>query len=60
MKNHIFRIALLTLPIVAFNVLFFIIGGTDHPGSVWMAYTAIHLAWRPGHHLRTSSSRIPP
>lgn len=45
MKNHIFRIALLTLPIVAFNVLFFIIGGTDHPGSVWMAYTAIHLAW---------------
>ena len=45
MKNNIFRIALFTIPIIAFNVLFFLIGGTKHPTSVWVAYAAIHLAW---------------
>ena len=45
MKNNIFRIALFTIPIIAFNVLFFLIGGTKHPTSVWIAYAAIHLAW---------------
>jgi hypothetical protein len=45
MKNNLFRIALFTLPIIAFNVLFFLIGGSNHPTSVWIAYTCIHLAW---------------
>ena len=46
MKNSVFRFIMFSLPIVAFNVLFFLIGGTKHhPTSVWVAYTAIHLAW---------------
>ena len=28
-----------------FNVMFFVIGGADHPGSVWLSYAWIHVAY---------------
>ena len=34
-----------TLFIVVFNVTFFVLGGTDHPKSVWIAYRFIHFAY---------------
>ncbi len=30
---------------VLFNVLFFVLGGTDHPASVWLSYAWIHAAY---------------
>ena len=34
-----------SLFIIIFNALFFIIGGADHPASVWFAYAMIHFAY---------------
>ena len=31
--------------IVVFNIVFFTIGGTEHPASVWIAYGFIHFAY---------------
>lgn len=31
--------------LIAFNAIFFIVGGTDHPVSVWMAYGVIHFSY---------------
>ena len=46
MNTNIFRIILFTIPIVAFNVLLFLIGDTaKFNTSTWVAYGAIHLAW---------------
>ena len=33
------------LPIVAFNAIFFILGGFEHPTSVWLAYAMIHITY---------------
>jgi len=46
MNSNIFRIILFTIPIVAFNVLLFLIGDSaKFNTSTWVAYGAIHLAW---------------
>ena len=47
MKNKmtLFRwISYAVFPIL-FNVMFFLIGGTDHVASVWMSYAWIHVAY---------------
>lgn len=31
--------------LIVFNVIFFVVGGTQHPASVWVAYTFIHVAY---------------
>ena len=31
--------------IVAFNAIFFVVAGFDHPASVWIAYAMIHLSY---------------
>ena len=31
--------------LVVFNTVFFIVGGTSHPASVWISYLFIHLAY---------------
>lgn len=31
--------------LVVFNVVFFVIGGTEHPASVWISYGFIHFAY---------------
>ena len=31
--------------LIAFNAVFFIVGGTNHPASVWMAYGMIHFSY---------------
>ncbi len=44
-KMNIFRwIAYIVFPIL-FNVMFFLIGGSDHEPSVWLSYAWIHLAY---------------
>ena len=30
---------------IIFNVMFFVIGGASHPGSVWISYIFIHIAY---------------
>ena len=38
--------AILTTVVMAvFNALFFLLGGVEHPTSVWIAYAAIHCAY---------------
>lgn len=31
--------------LIAFNVVFFVAGGTEHPASVWISYVFIHFAY---------------
>ena len=44
-KSKVLRTALCFLFPVVFNILFFMLAGTDHPISVWIAYAFIHLSW---------------
>lgn len=37
--------ALKSLFLVIFNAFFFLLGGADHPASVWASYAFIHLAY---------------
>lgn len=45
MKTTILKIVIGLIFLIAFNVLFFLIGGTIHPASVWISYASIHLAY---------------
>ncbi len=45
MKKTILQIIFFTLFLLVFNVLFFILSGTDNPASVWVAYGFIHWAY---------------
>ena len=44
-KSRIIDIILSSILIVAFNVLFFFLVGTDNPMSVWISYGFVHVAW---------------
>ncbi len=44
-KTPILRFLLNMIFLVVFNVIFFWVGGTDHPISVWVSYGTIHLAY---------------
>jgi hypothetical protein len=45
MKTRMIRYALYAIPLVMFNVLFFLIAGNVHPKSVWIAYAWIQIAF---------------
>lgn len=44
-KGRIIDVILASILIVAFNVLFFLLVGTDNPLSVWISYGFVHAAW---------------
>lgn len=44
-KSRIIDVVLASILIVAFNVLFFLLVGTDNPLSVWISYGFVHAAW---------------
>lgn len=45
MKKTILWILLESIFLIIFNVLFFLLGGTQHPVSVWLSYGFIHFAY---------------
>ncbi len=45
MKKGLLNALLDSIFIILFNVLFFVLGGTDHPASVWISYGFIHFAY---------------
>jgi len=45
MKRTILWIMLQSIFLIIFNVLFFVIGGTEHVASVWMSWVFIHFAY---------------
>ena len=44
-KSKIFGTLSALIFLIAFNAVFFIVGGTDHPESVWIAYGVIHFSY---------------
>ena len=44
-KKSILYILLDLVFLAVFNTVFFVVGGTDHPASVWISYAFIHLAY---------------
>lgn len=44
-KKNILWIILDLIFLVIFNVVFFVIGGVEHPASVWISYGFIHFAY---------------
>lgn len=44
-KKSVFGIILSLIFLVVFNTIFFVIGGTSHPASVWVSYGFIHFAY---------------
>ena len=45
MKQRGMRAGLTVLFVILFNVIFFVLGGSRHPASVWISYGMIHMAW---------------
>ena len=44
-KKNFLWVILDLIFLVIFNVVFFVISGTEHPASVWISYGFIHLAY---------------
>ena len=44
-KKNILWFILDLIFLVVFNIVFFVLGGTSHPASVWISYVFIHLAY---------------
>ena len=44
-KTHILWVMMDLVFLIVFNVMFFVIGGTNHRASVWISYGAIHFAY---------------
>ena len=44
-KTKLFATLSSLIFLIAFNAVFFIVGGTDHPVSVWLAYGMVHLSY---------------
>lgn len=44
-KKQILWILLDLVFLIVFNVVFFVVGGTDYPSSVWLSYGFIHFAY---------------
>lgn len=62
-KKSLLYIILDTIFLIVFNTVFFALGGTDHPASVWMSYGFIHFAYvmiliTPGLIRKSSSSAV--
>lgn len=45
MKKTVLYVILDLIFVMIFNVIFFTVGGTDHPSSVWLSYAFIHFAY---------------
>jgi hypothetical protein len=54
MKRAVLWIIIYSVFVILFNACFFLIGGVEHPLSVWLSYVFIHLAYI----LVIASSRI--
>ena len=44
-KKSILYILLDLVFLAVFNTVFFVVGGTNHPASVWAAYGFIHFSY---------------
>lgn len=44
-KKSLLYVLLDSVFLAVFNTVFFVVGGTEHPASVWIAYSFIHLAY---------------
>ena len=44
-KKTVLSLVLDLIFLVVFNVIFFVLGGAEHPASVWIAYGFIHLSY---------------
>lgn len=45
MKKSILRILLGFVFLAVFNIVFFVVGGTEHPASVWIFYGFVHFSY---------------
>ena len=45
MKKRVLRALVELVFLVIFNLFFFVLGGTNHPASVWISYGFIHFAY---------------
>ncbi|MBR5044663.1 MAG: hypothetical protein IKX66_04880 [Clostridia bacterium] len=45
MRKRLILCAFFAIPLILFNLLFFLIGDTVHPKSVWIAYAWMQLAF---------------
>lgn len=45
MKKTFLGTLLNLIPLIIFNFVFYLVGGTYHPASVWISYVFIHLAY---------------
>lgn len=45
MSKNIIKTILRAMFPILFNIMFFMIGGTSHPASVWISYAWIHIAY---------------
>lgn len=45
MKYNFIKLGIFAIFPIIFNILFFVIGGTVHPASVWISYAWIHVAF---------------
>lgn len=44
-NKHLLWIALDLVFLIVFNIVFFMLGGTEHSSSVWVSYSFIHFAY---------------
>lgn len=44
-KKSVLTVLLCLVFLVVFNVVFFVLGGTDHKPAVWLSYAFIHVAY---------------
>lgn len=44
-KKSLLYILLDLIFLAVFNTVFFVVGGTEHPASVWIAYGFIHFSY---------------
>ena len=45
MKKNILSTLLYLVFLIVFNLIFYVVGGTEHPASVWISYAFIHIAY---------------
>lgn len=45
MKNKVLSIIGIIVPVIIFNIVFFVIWGFNNPASVWVSYGLIHFAY---------------
>lgn len=45
MKNILLKVVVGIVFLALFNTLFFVLGGTEHPSSVWISYAFLHVSY---------------